>query len=242
MNNPDSYEVLIIEDNQADAYLIKFYLSESHQPKFYPDDAETFGKGMEKLREKSYDIILLDLQLPDSRGMETLHRLLEEFPDKLVLVLTNLMDERVGIEALRGGAQDFLVKGKFDSQILTSALLFAIERFKLKKQLDNFRIEALKVYERFDLLQHASGICYAEYRPESKWIYISDEAIKLCGFSSGHRHLSEDDFIQLFSSGKSFFEKILQADQPGFETDFTPGFKIKYAPANGRSILLISKI
>ncbi len=109
-------KVLLLEDNPGDAFLIKFYLGESSSPVFQVSHAENLKTALDFLGENKYDIIISDMNLPDSFGVDTIKNILSKFPGNLVIVLTGLTDEEVGLETVRYGAQDFLVKGKFDGK------------------------------------------------------------------------------------------------------------------------------
>src|ERR1700722_10736829 len=130
-------KVLVLEDNPGDAFLIKFYLEESTEPVFRVSHAENMADALAFLSKEKFDIILSDMNLPDSFGIDTLKTILGKYPGNLVIVLTGLTDEQVGLQTVRYGAQDFLVKGKFDGQVLVSTVMFAFERFKLNRQLNN---------------------------------------------------------------------------------------------------------
>lgn len=129
-------KVLLLEDNPGDAFLIKFYLGESSSPAFQVSHAENLKTALDFLSENKYDIIISDMNLPDSFGVDTIKNILSKFPGNLVIVLTGLTDEEVGLETVRYGAQDFLVKGKFDGKVLISSVMFAFERFRLNKQIE----------------------------------------------------------------------------------------------------------
>ncbi|MFN8285911.1 MAG: response regulator [Chitinophagales bacterium] len=130
-------KVLLLEDNPGDAFLIKFYLGESSSPVFQVSHAENLKSALEYLSENKFDIIISDMNLPDSFGVDTIKNILAKFPGNLVIVLTGLTDEEVGLETVRYGAQDFLVKGKFDGKVLISSVMFAFERFRLNKQIES---------------------------------------------------------------------------------------------------------
>ena len=122
--------ILLIEDNPADAYLVKVYLNDaSVRHELY--HVETLFEGLSMLRERGdIQIVLLDLTLPDSQGFKTLTTLLERQPDVPAIVMTGLNNEIVGNQAVRAGAQDFLVKGQFDGKLLGRSIRYAMQRFK----------------------------------------------------------------------------------------------------------------
>lgn len=125
----ETLDILLIEDNPADARLIQVMLAEggiSSDVCLY----ERLGDGLEYLDAGTSDIILLDLTLPDSSGKATLDLLLSKTSEIPIIILTGLNDENLAIELVKGGAQDYLVKGHFDTHILKRAIYYAIERKK----------------------------------------------------------------------------------------------------------------
>jgi PAS domain S-box-containing protein len=130
------YNVLMIEDDEDDALLIREMLVESKGSKFSVEHFDRLQTGLERLAKETFDIILLDLNLPDSSGIGTLERLLSEKPEvPAIVVLTGLDDETMGIRAVNIGAQDYLVKGFLESRFLTQSIRYAIERHNLHAQL-----------------------------------------------------------------------------------------------------------
>ena len=175
-------KVLLIEDNAGDAFLIKFYLGESMSPKFDFHHAENMKTANELLASNTFDIILMDLNLPDSVGLDTIKKLLEKYPTNLVIVLTGLVDEKVGLETVRYGAQDFLVKGKFDGKVLISSIMFAFERFNLNKQLSNVSSALNTGEDRFNNMQMLVGAGYLEADLATRIVYLSPHLMRLLNF------------------------------------------------------------
>ncbi|MFZ2632453.1 MAG: ATP-binding protein [Desulfosalsimonadaceae bacterium] len=140
--------ILLIEDNPGDARLVRELLSETPGD-FTVSVAERLGQGLEHLRLHTVDVILLDMNLPDSRGLDTLTGLLSQFPHLPVVVVTSMADEELAIQSVRLGAQDYLVKGKAGGDLLRRALIYAIERKQMAEQLRKSRDELeLRVRER----------------------------------------------------------------------------------------------
>jgi signal transduction histidine kinase len=126
--------VLLIEDNPGDARLIREMLRETGGT---PDSIEvTFADrlalGLQRLTETVADLVLLDLSLPDSTGLETFDRLHAAAPSTPVVVLSGLSDERVAIDAVHRGAQDYLVKGQVDGGTILRSMRYAVERQRLE--------------------------------------------------------------------------------------------------------------
>lgn len=140
----DLLDVLLIEDNPADARLIQHYLNEVTSSPTDEDSemthVETLAQGLDHLSSESYNVVLLDLGLPDSEGFDSLHAVLDETETLPVVVLTGLDDDEVAMRAIREGAQDYLVKGTIDAELLRRSLRYAIERkaseVELKRQND----------------------------------------------------------------------------------------------------------
>ena len=120
--------ILLIEDNPGDARIVELLLEESDLPQCHIVNCQTLGEGVNALMKKDFDVVLLDLSLPDSRGFETLQRLISAKPDVNVVVMTGYTDKALGLNAVKAGAQDFLMKGGFDADLLTKTLRYAIER------------------------------------------------------------------------------------------------------------------
>jgi CheY-like chemotaxis protein len=126
--------VFLIEDNPGDVRLVKEMLYKEEAK----DDlacAASLEEGLKYLKDNVCDIILLDLNLPDSNGFETFFEVHKRNPDIPVIILTGLDDKELGLEAVRKGAQDYLVKGKFDGNLLIRSISYSIERQKLLLQL-----------------------------------------------------------------------------------------------------------
>ncbi|HUX85470.1 MAG TPA: ATP-binding protein [Chloroflexota bacterium] len=133
--------VLLIEDNPGDARLIRELLNEVRAVGFRLKWVTALSDGLLSLEHDAADVVLLDLMLPDSRGMETFYAVRGAFPRVPVVVLSGLVDEEVALKAVREGAQDYLVKGNVDGHLLIRAIGYAIERHQLKEG-QRFLLEA----------------------------------------------------------------------------------------------------
>lgn len=123
--------VLLIEDNPGDARLIQEILRDA-DGEFRLERVDTLGKGIGALTRASADVVLLDLSLPDSHGPETFDRLHRAFPFVPIVVLSGLADEEVAVAAVRSGAQDYLVKGQVEGNLIGRAIRYAVERQRLE--------------------------------------------------------------------------------------------------------------
>ena len=129
--------VLVVEDNQGDAGLVRFALraESGADHSFKAEQVIRLHDALQSLKEKPFDLVLLDLTLPDAQGLDTLARVREAAPDLPIVIMTGLNDESMAVEALRRGAQDYLVKGQADSRAVIRAILYAIERKRIEVQL-----------------------------------------------------------------------------------------------------------
>ena len=144
------FHILLIEDTPEDAVLMAALLQKPRGATFRLETVESLAHGLERLSRGGIDAIILDLNLPDSRGLETFERVQELDPTIPILILTALQDEAIADQAIRMGAQDYLVKGHVDSSLLVRAIRYSIER----KRSEN----ALRMSEeRFELMARATN-------------------------------------------------------------------------------------
>jgi two-component system, sensor histidine kinase and response regulator len=136
--------VLLIEDNPGDARLVTEALAYSQAATFEVHHVDRLAGALAALSEGTFDMVLLDLSLPDSPPAETVERVIAVASNLPVLVLTGLDDERFSREAVKRGAQDYLVKGQFDVRLLARSLLYAVERKRITEQLARARDAALE--------------------------------------------------------------------------------------------------
>src|SRR5438045_8197856 len=119
--------VLLVEDNQGDARLIQELLRDAGANQVTLVHADLLSTGLACIAEGGITAVLLDLSLPDSHGLDTLSRVYSQAPRVPILVLTGHDDEALGLEAVQSGAQDYLIKGQIDAQLLVRAIRYAIE-------------------------------------------------------------------------------------------------------------------
>ena len=142
------HQVLVIEDNPGDARFVDILLRQSDLVNCSTENVQALRDGIDALHEKDYSAVLLDLTLPDSTGLDTLERLLEEHPNANVIVMTGISDKTIGVEAVKRGAQDFIIKGGIDPDTLGCSVRFSIERSNVKKRLEETqRIAAIDNWE-----------------------------------------------------------------------------------------------
>lgn len=141
-------QVLLIEDNPADARLIQEALTEVIDIRFDSHATSTLTEGISHLESSSsVDIILADLSLPDSHGLDTFYRLHRQFPKIPIVILTGLDDRELALKAVKEGAQDFIVKGDRRGDQMVRIIRYAIERNRLVNELEekNQALQAAKL-------------------------------------------------------------------------------------------------
>jgi putative two-component system response regulator len=130
-------KALVIEDNPDDVRLIRETFKECGIDYVELQFSDSLKQGIELLGHSAFDVVLVDLGLPDSQGLQTLQAVRTKYPGLPAVVLTGYADESTGVEAVRGGAQDYLVKGHADGHAICSAMRYAIEREKLENKLQD---------------------------------------------------------------------------------------------------------
>lgn len=168
--------VLLIEDNPGDARLVKEMLRDSAENQFMLVHARTLSEGIALIGSEYFHVILSDLSLPDATGMETVSRLCASVSHLPIIILTGLDDERIALQALQKGVQDYLMKGHMDAHLLSRAIRYAMER--------KFQESALRQSEsEMKLLMDASdlGILLIDANTHTI-LYANRPAVRLIGF------------------------------------------------------------
>jgi PAS domain S-box-containing protein len=127
-------KVLLVEDNLVDARMVRELLKNSRSVTFELQHVTRLDAALDCLRRETFDVVLLDLGLPDSQATQTLALTKMAHSGLTILVLTVLHDESIALEALRSGVQDYLVKGQFNGELLIRAILYAVERKRAEEE------------------------------------------------------------------------------------------------------------
>ena len=210
MDKP-ALRVLLIEDNPADVRLMQIALSEAKRASFIVESAGTLVEGMEQLEKEDTDVVLLDLSLPDSFGLQTFRTLQARWPQVPVVVLSGDDDESVATAAVNEGAQDFLVKGRTDGDGVARAIRYAIERHRMLEQVRQLAIldplTALANRRGFTLLcQHHLELAVRTKKPLTM-LFLDVDRMKgindSFGHSEGDRALMDTARLMLMTFRKS---------------------------------------
>lgn len=173
--------LLLVDDNPADLFLIKDYLSESEVLSLIIFEASTVSEAKDILKNNAIDLVLLDMYLPDSSGIDTFYNVHSEFPKTSIIVLSGLSDKQVALRTVQAGAQDFLLKGDFDSRLLEKSIVYSVERKKNLQLLADSENKYRGLFEATPLPLFIVSI------ETNKILKVNAEARKVFGFE-------EDEF------------------------------------------------
>jgi DNA-binding NtrC family response regulator len=135
-SNKQEIRVLLIEDDPDHAYLFREILRDAQDVFIDIRHSDRLSSALESLSAGQFDIVVSDLGLPDSQGIETFLRIHTQYPDVPIIVLTGLNDEDLALKAVQSGAQDYLVKGRVEGDLLIRSMRYSIERQKMLAQLE----------------------------------------------------------------------------------------------------------
>lgn len=157
--------ILLIEDDQADAFLIREMLGEpatggtAATGDIAIQHVTRLDDGIRLAGESAFDIIISDLGLPDSQGMDTVRKLASGVKYLPFVVLTGLADHELGLEAVNCGAQDYLVKGQVNGEMLVRSIRYAIERKRIENEKEQVIAELQEALAKVKLLSGFIPIC-----------------------------------------------------------------------------------
>ncbi len=134
LSDKKKLNILLVEDNPGDARLIKEMIGADSSP-FELDTVNRLSLAIDRLKKNNYDIMLLDLGLPDSQGIETMQKVRSFGANLPIIIMTGLADENIGIQAVEQGAQDFLIKWEASEIVLARSINYAIERKRADERL-----------------------------------------------------------------------------------------------------------
>lgn len=204
-------KVLLVEDNPGDARLIREMLAAAGE-NFQLEWVDRLDDGLERLDRGGVDVVLLDLGLPDSQGLDTFISAAWHCPRVPFVVLTGLADESVGVAAVRQGAQDYLIKGEVEAGLLLRAVRYAAERMRAAEALrqgeENYRL----------LVNQVPAVVFKGYEDWSM-DFFDDKVEALTGYS-------KDDFD---SRRRKWCDVILPEDLESASRVFTDALKTNRA-------------
>jgi PAS domain S-box-containing protein len=214
MNVRQTTHILLIEDNPGDAQLVKIHLKDAAF-KYELFIADTFYEALEILNKLEIDIVLLDLSLPDSQGFKTLDKFKDSVQNIPFIVLTGVNNEIVGNQAVKAGAQDFLVKGQFNGKLLGRAVRYALQRHKEFQKLEDTKRELTNNERRIVKAQQMAGFGNWEMDLVSNEMVWTDEIYSIFGFRPGSISTGMSDYISYVyyedrEAVEQFFDKAMK--------------------------------
>jgi PAS domain S-box-containing protein len=218
-------KILLVEDSESDASLLREEILQSNTGDHQIKVAGSLQQAIDYFKNNQVDATLLDLNLPDSSGLETVRAVMSFQPDAPIVVLTGFDDEKTGIEAVRMGAQDYLVKGRSDGRLISRAVRYAIERKKMEVELRKARDELeIRVEERTRTIKRQSRFleAYFQYSLTTvmfldrnfNFLRVNDEFARACQKRAadfpGH------NYFEFFPDpgNKAIFENAVRTNTP----------------------------
>ncbi len=190
--NKATLKILVVEDNPVDVLWVESRLEEAKSARFEITHVESLEEAEQTLGKQKFELILLDLGLPDSQGIETFFRIRSSASDIPIVVLTGLYDEAVAIEAVSNGAQDYICKDRWNAQLIVRSINHAIERHRVLhewKQANETSLEALKALrdaqQRLELAIDGADLIFWERNFVTDELALGGLTAKILGFSPG---------------------------------------------------------
>jgi PAS domain S-box-containing protein len=181
-------KVLLVEDNFKEAELFQKLLSEDGAISFELTHLRQLHETLKLLAQNSFDVILLDLSLPDSQGLETMERVRATAPLTPIVVLSGLNDQELALQVIRSGAQDYLLKGQLDTPLLVHALRYAIERTQMSQRLRESE-------ERYALAISGGQVGVWQIDFLTRDIYVAPNMKILLGYSEAEIEITPEDWL-----------------------------------------------
>lgn len=218
--NYTELSVLLIEDQLAEVDYIREILSQVQSCRFTITHADRLNKGLALLDQIDADVLLLDLCLPDSCGYQTFQQAHNAFPALPIILITNMNDETLAVRAVREGAQDYLIKRKINSELLTRAIRYAIER----KHAD----EALRLSEeRYALAVNGANDGIWDWDLHGGDVYYSERWHKILGFDDQLPATINTWTDRIHDDDKADFNRELEAHLAGNSSHFSHEYRIR---------------
>lgn len=231
-----SIRILLVEDSRINAKIVHGFLAEGRSDVYEVVDARSLAEALDALEKAPFDVVLLDLMLPDSDDMATVDAVRAKVPDTAIVVLTASADTKTAKEALRHGSQDFLIKGAFDGDLLRHSIRYAVERTRME-------VELREKEQRFQDYAEAGSDWFWEMGPDLTFTFLSDEFEAITGLDRADylgKALAVIGSEQQSSTGWGTYLKDLQEHKPirNFEyvasTDLSGG--AQWFRINGRPL------
>ena len=186
-------KTLLVEDNQRDAYLLREKLVHAEEIKFNLTHVKRLDKAVKCLHQESFNIILLDLSLPDSQGLDTFLTLKKIVPNLPIVLLTGFKDEILALEAVRQGAQDYLVKEQVTTDILIRSINYAIERMHYLEKIYQIGERLQKINQQLERQVKNFTFQLEHQNQELKKLFLLATTDRVTGIANRYRL---EDFLK----------------------------------------------
>jgi len=174
-----SISILLVEDSPADISLIKEYLSEKPSLNFELQEAETLKAALALQSSNDFDVVLLDLGLSDSSGLDTARRIVAQDPEAAVIILASPEDEEIALQAVYYGAEDHLQKKFLSAAILSKSISYSIEHKKVLQEKIDILSDLVLALEKIEYLESILPICVGCKKichDNKRWLSLDDYA------------------------------------------------------------------
>ncbi len=156
----NSFRLLLVENNPADIHLVREALTQTGEVQFQITESVTLEDGLQQLSAQIFDVVILDLELPGSNGLDALFKISTAAPLIPIVVLTGNRDRKLILESLQNGAEDHLFKDQIDPRLLVYSLCHAIDRHRLRLELEQTRSQQLQHHNLESIAILAGGIAH----------------------------------------------------------------------------------
>lgn len=191
--------VLLIEDDAGDALLVREMLAEIKSQTFVLTHSDRVGKAMQQLATVEFDVILLDLSLPDGQGLDLVKQVRQAAPETPVVVMSGLRDEELALRIVQEGVQDYCVKGQVNSFLLGRSLRYAIERKRIEDELLRTNAELAALFRvssaasrsvalndlLADIIATITGLSFLNLEPRGTVLLVEEDQLRLA-YEVGH--------------------------------------------------------
>lgn len=205
--DPETLKVLLIEDNPLDARLIQIMIAEAGAGQFELERVERVADGLERLKRGNIGLVLVDLSLPDSHGLETFETVHSAFPKTPIIVMSGMDDQAVAVRAVHEGAQDFLVKGHVNGLLLVRAMRYALERMRTAEQLERYAAELRERNAQMEADLAMAREIQQVFLPEKYPAFPASKPLEKSALRFFHRYLPaasvSGDFFNVFALGET---------------------------------------
>lgn len=224
--NDNQIRILLVEDNPGDAVILEQMLKDIYNNKYEIIHFLRLQEALEHVNE-DFDILLLDLNLPDSSGMQTFKTMNKHAPELPIIILTGLLDEELAINIVSEGAQDYLVKGQIDKQLLSRSIKYSIERKRIEIDLRNSEEKYRLMVEKIE-----SGLFLINSKNELS--YVNKQMADMLGYKMDEL-MNQDIYKFINKNCRNVFNKHLNNNVSGVGQTY----EIQFLSKNGTPIWVL---